>query len=143
MNGLLAQAAMAIPEPNSFWNFDIGNIGTWITVVLSVVVASVKLLQKQAANQAVMINRFDNLRADLLDLKEDQTKLDIELTRINREGTQWSQLGVSAERTLADSNLRRLDVLDAAVTSIQPNISELKTNMEWIKKALENRGIHP
>lgn len=116
-------------EPISFWHINIGQVATWAMFIITVVLAAARVLRT--------FNKLDNT---VEQITSQLTALSVKVEVINQQGTAWSQKKVGVELELAQSNIRRVEVLEQWMLHASPQISAIAADIGWIKHNMQKNG---
>lgn len=98
--------------PSSFWNFNIGHVGTAALVIASGITA------------------WTSLRNEEIQLRKEHDALVIEVRQMDERGTHASQKGIYQESETSKSSQRRLEELEHEWHEIGPRIERIDARLE-------------
>lgn len=108
--------------PDSFWNFNIGHVGTIGVCLVSCTLA------------------WANLNSDHKQLRKEHDALVIEVHAMDERGTRASQKGIYQESEQSKENQRRLETLESAFREMGPKVERIDVSIGFL---LKSQGIQP
>lgn len=118
---------------NSFWHIDVGNIATWVGVVLTLAAFAGRFVRRWDTRFISFENLSTHLSESFKALGDSFEKLSVRVDNIDATGTRFSRAGIERETELTKSNTRRLDIHDGILAKVSPDMAAIRTDLDWIK----------
>jgi hypothetical protein len=119
---------MNILADSSFWSFNIGQVGSLVVVLTTMLHSFTRFHQKLVQAQFKQDEAVDDIK-----------KLVDRVEYMDRSGTQASRQVLVKDTEILSQSVRRIETLERTMSEVAPKLTEVLTNVSWITHYIQDR----